>query len=117
LIYVQSGQWGYGGSKHGFCQDEINGVLVFRLSISTVGRQQMFFVSPTSLPLPLPFPDPAAGSVNTPTLRLQPCPKPVLSQAAVEKYTQPKDQLNSLSPICYCHLSDSINNIGSQLQT
>lgn len=55
-----------------FAKDEVNGVGVFRPSICSVGRQQLFLISPSSYPLPLPFPDPTAGSVSAPTTGLSP---------------------------------------------
>lgn len=62
-----------------FAKDEINDVTVFRFSICSVGRHQLFLFSLSSHPLPLPFPDPTAGSVSAPAIGL--CPVQCLSQS------------------------------------
>lgn len=61
-----------------FAEDEMNGGVIFRLSICSVGRQQLFLISPSSRPLPLPLPDLTAGSVSAPTTG---APTSVLSNA------------------------------------
>lgn len=76
-----------------FAKDEINGVTVFRPSICSVGRHQLFLVSLSSHPLPLPFPDPTAGSVSAPAVGLSPIQ--CLSQSKLWWEVCPQWKMNS----------------------